>query len=575
MNLILVHDTRAGRGEASLLQSALTNEPLRSIVLGALSRGSNWRQKGGRNRRFRAVWDRSRTICAIPKSWQTGSWQNQEQKRPDTDVKSDVIWYDTDVPLGAEPASRAATRRRADSWFTISNGRFVTKIDHMLLERVLADAGADLVAINAEPALLGARERIRLTTERHVAGFRRTYSDSVQWTSIPADWPHHLSIRASVLRQILEGMALPLSFSALSRKCQSEGLKLRAVGVGGAVLDLEMEDGLLSLCSLMLSEGGRTRVNAGVSSLISRDARLIGKVLLGENVSIGPEAVIVGPTIVGKDAKIERGAVISSSIIGPQVCVPENQLVRDCIVEGSEYDWDRAAQRRGADSHREHDLSPWQTARGAFRNWPRLSYARCFKRVADFVAALMVLILFAPVIPFVALAIKLTSPGPVFYADKRQGLHGKKFGCLKFRTMVTGADKIQDKLRFVSQVDGPQFKMEDDPRISTVGRFLRETYIDEIPQFFNVLFGQMSIVGPRPSPESENTLCPYWRDARLSVRPGITGLWQLHRTREPMRDFQEWIHYDTMYVRNLSLKTDLVTCWQTAMKLLDNFISQF
>jgi lipopolysaccharide/colanic/teichoic acid biosynthesis glycosyltransferase len=159
--------------------------------------------------------------------------------------------------------------------------------------------------------------------------------------------------------------------------------------------------------------------------------------------------------------------------------------------------------------------------------------------------------------------------------DKRQGLNGKEFNCLKFRTMVTGAHKIQEKLRVVSQVDGPQFKMADDPRISTFGWFLRETYIDEIPQFLNVLLGQMSVVGPRPSPESENTLCPFWRDARLSVRPGITGLWQVHRTRQPMRDFQEWIHYDIEYVRNLSLRMDLWICWQTAKKLFENFISQF
>jgi lipopolysaccharide/colanic/teichoic acid biosynthesis glycosyltransferase len=187
----------------------------------------------------------------------------------------------------------------------------------------------------------------------------------------------------------------------------------------------------------------------------------------------------------------------------------------------------------------------------------------------------MVLILFAPVLILVALAIKLTSPGPVFYKDKRQGLHGKEFDCLKFRTMILGADKIQDILRIVSQVDGPQFKIADDPRINTVGWFLRETYIDEIPQFINVMLGQMSIVGPRPSPKSENTLCPFWRDARLSVRPGITGLWQIYRTRQPMKDFQEWIHYDIEYVRNLSLRMDLSICWKTAMKLLGNFIDQF
>ena len=141
--------------------------------------------------------------------------------------------------------------------------------------------------------------------------------------------------------------------------------------------------------------------------------------------------------------------------------------------------------------------------------------------------------------------------------------------------MVQGADQIQEKLRFVSQVDGPQFKMEDDPRISVVGRFLRETYIDEIPQFLNVLLGQMSVVGPRPSPESENVSCPLWREARLSVRPGITGLWQISRTRQPLKDFQEWIRYDIEYIRNMSLKRDIWICWQTVKKLTMNFIDQF
>jgi lipopolysaccharide/colanic/teichoic acid biosynthesis glycosyltransferase len=107
------------------------------------------------------------------------------------------------------------------------------------------------------------------------------------------------------------------------------------------------------------------------------------------------------------------------------------------------------------------------------------------------------------------------------------------------------------------------------------GRFLRDTYIDEIPQFLNVLLGQMSVVGPRPSPEAENTLCPSWRDARLSVRPGITGLWQVCRTRKPEQDFQEWIHYDTEYVRKLSLGTDLWICRQTIKKMVESFISQF
>lgn len=486
-----------------------------------------------------------------------------------------MIYYGQELPFNSELMSRFRVRRTNDVWFRVGNGRFVTRIESDLLERALVGARADLVAVNAEPGLLGAREKMRLTPEGNVAGFRRVYADSAEFALLPADWPHHLFINASVLEQVLVDGALPLSFSAVRETCLLKRLNLRAVNVGGIVFDLETEYGILGLCRVMLPEYAGSRTETGNSFSISHNARLMGEVLLGEKVDIGPDAVVVGPTIIGNDVKIERGAVISSSIIGPKVCVPENQLVRDCVVTGPGHEWKCSFQRPDDKSSCTHEPDIWPTGQDAFRRWPRLSYARCLKRVADCAAALIVLSLFAPVIPFIALAIKLTSPGPVFYADKRQGLHGKEFGCLKFRTMVTGADKMQDKLRFVSQVDGPQFKIEDDPRISTVGRFLRETYIDEIPQFFNVLFGQMSIVGPRPSPVSENTLCPSWRDARLSVRPGITGLWQLRRTREPMKDFQEWIYYDTMYARNLSLKTDLATCWQTALKLLDDFIGQF
>ena len=118
--------------------------------------------------------------------------------------------------------------------------------------------------------------------------------------------------------------------------------------------------------------------------------------------------------------------------------------------------------------------------------------------------------------------------------------------------------------------------MTDDPRITTVGRFLRETYLDEIPQFFNVLCGQMSVVGPRPSPESENTLCPSWRDARLSVRPGITGLWQVSPDRgSPRRTSRSGFYYDTQYVRDLSFGLDLWICWRTFRRMVANFVSQF
>jgi lipopolysaccharide/colanic/teichoic acid biosynthesis glycosyltransferase len=579
MNLIVVHKNSPDDGGESLLRFALDCE----LVAGVILDGLGGRSLCGRERasilRSSEARDFGETVCAVPEEWAIKQHQSRRLRPSGSDVRPDVIYYKDDVPVGSELMHRAGWGRTADSWFVVSNGRFATRINIELLERVLAGVEVDVVAVNAEPDLLAERERMRMTTRGEVAGLRRVYSDSAEFALISTDWPHHLLIRIGVLDQVLAGGALPQSFSALSERCRSEALRLRAINVAGTVFDLETQDGLLSFCRAELLRSRNSRPDIRGGNTISPDSRLFGKVLLGKNTRIGSDAVIVGPAIIGDDVKIESGVVIDSSIIGPGVRVPRNRLVRNCIVKDPQHDWKRPARTKS--NYREHtsypmyDLSLLQSAHGPFRSWPRFSYAGSLKRIADCLAAMVVLILFAPLLPCVALAIKLNSPGPVFYRDKRQGLHGKAFGCLKFRTMVTGAHEIQEKLRVVSQVDGPQFKMEDDPRISTVGRFLRETYIDEIPQFFNVLLGQMSIVGPRPSPEAENTLCPFWRDARLSVRPGITGLWQLYRTRQPMKDFQEWIHYDTEYVRNLSLKMDLRTCWQTARKLFDNFISQF
>jgi lipopolysaccharide/colanic/teichoic acid biosynthesis glycosyltransferase len=337
-------------------------------------------------------------------------------------------------------------------------------------------------------------------------------------------------------------------------------------------LDLEKEEDLLLFSRLMLIKKEICKFDYGNSLKISDSSKLVGRVLTGKNIKIGPETVIIGPAVIGDNVVIEEGSLICSSIIGSNSTINKNQTVYNRIIDKQK---NREIVSVDIPKSYSYSLNLFEGVESSFKTWSRFSYPRFFKRIADIIVAVIVLTLFAPFIPFIAAAIKLTSPGPVFYGDKRQGMHGKVFHCFKFRSMITGANEIQDNLRFVSQVDGPQFKMEDDPRISLVGRFLRETYIDEIPQFFNVLFGQMSVVGPRPSPEKENTLCPFWRDARLSVRPGITGLWQIFRTRQPMKDFQEWIYYDTDYVKNLSLKMDLMICWKTAKKLFDTFINQF
>jgi lipopolysaccharide/colanic/teichoic acid biosynthesis glycosyltransferase len=562
MEFIIVHKDNPPLSDATyndnMLRFALSNEPLASLVLEGLIKGRISRLDRGYN---------SKVVCAIPEEWRI--------EKPA--VGSELIFYKENVPIG----SYALQTTKRIAWSILTNGRFTTKINIGLLNKVLTDTKADVLAVNAEPHLLAYLEKVRLTPEAKVAGFRRYYSDYIEPAPTPIYWPHYIFIRTEVLERILEDNTLPRSFSTFVQRCHSASLKLQATNIAGVALDLETENGLLNFCMVQLSKT-RPPLHKDTnknSSTICPDSRFIGKVLLGKNVYIGPNTIVIGPTIIGNNAKLEKGAVVNSSIIGPNVYVSKNQGINNSIIKGPRYN--RTNIKRPARTfsrqitYLKFDSNHRKYINGNSRTWPKLSYAGSFKRIVDCLVAIIVLILFLPLMPLIALAIKLNSPGPVFFKDKRQGLHGKEFNCLKFRSMTIGADKIQDKLRIVSQVDGPQFKVADDPRITAVGRFLRDTFIDEIPQFINVLFGQMSVIGPRPSPESENTLCPSWRDARLSVRPGITGLWQICRTRIPGKDFQEWIYYDTRYIKNLSLKMDLWICWQTVKKLVKDFVSQF
>jgi len=561
MNLIVIHRDKNSTTSSGkdLLRFAISSVPVASIILDGLSRSLSWGGDVG-------------FAFAIPEEWSTEPPVNGQK----------ILPYAENVVIGLDMLREI----KRHLWFVVSNGRFATQVNSELLEKSLAatQTDADIVAVNVEPELLAGCEKVRLTAQGSVAGIRRLYCDCAELSPLPADWPHRIFIKTKILDQVLTDRTLPQSFPDFIEKCRTKALTLHGIRIGGTILDLETEDGLMSFCrkrvGLLSSHCFRrdyrkiTVCDDNPGAPGSEEPRLVGEVLLGRNVEIGPKAIVIGPTVIGDSAKIGQGAVINSSIIGPEVCVPQNQFVDNCIVKGPQCDWNRLTQRK-SDNYLSNLGISQQSDETTFRTWPRFSYAGCFKRIADCLAAMVVLILFAPIIPFIAAAIKLSSPGPVLFKDKRQGLHGKVFNCLKFRTMLIGADRMQDKLRVVSQVDGPQFKMQDDPRLSSVGRFLRDTYIDEIPQFVNVLLGQMSVVGPRPSPESENTLCPSWRDARLSVRPGITGLWQVCRTRRPMQDFQEWIHYDTAYVKNLSLRMDLWICWQTAKKLVGDFVRQF
>jgi lipopolysaccharide/colanic/teichoic acid biosynthesis glycosyltransferase len=167
------------------------------------------------------------------------------------------------------------------------------------------------------------------------------------------------------------------------------------------------------------------------------------------------------------------------------------------------------------------------------------------------------LIFLSPVMFVVSLLSWLESRGPIFYGDEREGLDGRLFRCWKFRTMFVGAHAAQLDLKAIDKMDGPHFKIDRDPRVTRVGRVLRALNFDELPQLFNVLTGEMSLVGPRPSPFRENQVCVPWREARLSVRPGITGLWQVCRHDRSEGDFHQWIEYDLLYVQHISFWMDV------------------
>jgi exopolysaccharide biosynthesis polyprenyl glycosylphosphotransferase len=187
--------------------------------------------------------------------------------------------------------------------------------------------------------------------------------------------------------------------------------------------------------------------------------------------------------------------------------------------------------------------------------------ALVLKRVVDVAFSIFVLILFAPVMLAIAIAIKLDSHGPVFYLSERIGKKGRVFRCIKFRTMVHGADKQRANMMHMNEREGVLFKISDDPRVTRLGRFLRKYSLDEFPQFLNVLRGDMSVVGPRPPIGSEVREYQLNHLRRLDVSPGITGLWQVQARQDP--SFDSYISLDVTYIENWSVWLDIYIILRT------------
>ncbi|MCP3137198.1 exopolysaccharide biosynthesis polyisoprenyl-phosphate hexose-1-phosphate transferase EpsZ [Pyxidicoccus xibeiensis] len=188
------------------------------------------------------------------------------------------------------------------------------------------------------------------------------------------------------------------------------------------------------------------------------------------------------------------------------------------------------------------------------------------KRLFDICVSAVALWMLLPLLAFVALAVKLTSKGPIFFKQLRVGQNGKSFYMLKFRSMVVNAEELKAKLAAQNEMSGPVFKMKNDPRITGIGRFIRKFSIDELPQFINVLRGEMSIVGPRPPVPSEVAKYETWQRRRLSVRPGLTCIWQVSGRNQI--SFEEWMYLDMQYIDHWSLTSDLTLLLQTVPVVL-------
>jgi lipopolysaccharide/colanic/teichoic acid biosynthesis glycosyltransferase len=386
-------------------------------------------------------------------------------------------------------------------------------------------------------------------------------------------WPFASGVAASVVpaSALLAAPALALrDLSALRTTIVGMQVPSQDAALQG-VFDLADEGGTLALNERLVrraAEGPARPLAAGARGMhgatVSASARLLGPVVVMPGAVVEDDAVVVGPATIGAAAHVGRGAVVAQALVMPGARVRAGARVRQRVVldgeQPEEHAEGRGASRRHSGRHPEAAVETPVAAAASSR------YAEV-KRVVEGALALLALALLSPLLALIALAVRFGSRGPVFYGDPREGKDGRSFRCWKFRSMRTDAAVLQRELAQVNQVDGPQFKMDKDPRVTAVGWWLRRLNLDELPQLWNIVRGEMSFVGPRPSPFRENQICVPWRQGRLSVRPGVTGLWQVCRHDRAEGDFHQWIHFDLLYVQNMSPWLDLKILVATVLTL--------
>jgi exopolysaccharide biosynthesis polyprenyl glycosylphosphotransferase len=200
----------------------------------------------------------------------------------------------------------------------------------------------------------------------------------------------------------------------------------------------------------------------------------------------------------------------------------------------------------------------------AFINVPHNLFALTIKKIMDISISLFLIIILSPVLLIISLIIKLSSPGPIIFKQIRAGLRGRQFNLYKFRTMIADAEKQKKHLASENEADGPVFKIKDDPRVTPIGKFLRKSGLDELPQLFNILKGEMSLIGPRPPLPEETKSYKRWQLRRLSVKPGLSCFWQIKPDRNNIK-FEKWMEMDLAYIDNWSLRLDFIILLKTIL----------
>ncbi len=416
-----------------------------------------------------------------------------------------------------------------------------------------------------EPGRAGAKEVVQPGADGRLRRVQR-YFEPVTWL-FPAGIVASLVPVACVL---VAGDADWTSLTTVRTTLAAQGVPSHDVTYHGRLVDLSDEAGALALAErrlVRLAEEARSERRAmprqggagasvlvdngplllGTGARIDPTARFVGPVVVGPDVCVERDALVVGPTLLARGAHVERGATVAQCLVTEESRVASGSTVRHRIVAEDV----RSLNAEGHGRRRESQGgTPAPSAPMRASAYPRV------KALVEPALALAALVVLAPLLLVCAILVALDSGLPILYGDEREGLGGQSFRCWKFRSMRRDADALQRALAAAQQLDGPQFKMDRDPRVTRVGAWLRRLNLDELPQLWNVVRGEMSLVGPRPSPFRENQICIPWRHGRLSVRPGITGLWQVCRRDRTSGDFHQWIHYDLLYVRHASFAVD-------------------